>query len=355
MYSFDNGRKKKSRLFFWSLLSVAILIVLSLTAVVGVRFFYFENLKPRSTTNETIVVTIDPGATAPQIAVILEEKGIIRARWAFEWYARLSGANNKFKAGTYNLSPALPVQDIVTALTEGKIATDSLTILPGKTLADIKATFRTAGYSEDDIEFAFDPANYRDHPALSDLPVDGELEGYLYPETFQKTADTSAETIVRQALDEMNNTLTPEIIEGLKAKGLTVHQGVTLASIVEMESAHPEDRTKIAQVYLRRLSIGMRLEADPTAKYGARLVGLEESVKTDTPYNTYFHDGLPPGPISNITSDSLRAIVYPADTDYLYFVASDPDENGDNTTLFSRTLQEHEALTAQYCIELCGQ
>lgn len=354
MYKLETGKKRRSKKTFWGLFLLSFLTVAAVVTTFSVRYFYMEALKPRSSVNETIAVTIDPGATSPQIAKILVDKGIIRAAWAFEWYTRLTGANNKLKAGTYNLSPALPVQDIVGLIIDGKVATDSVTILPGKTLDDIKAVFRDSGYSDQDIDSALDVKNYQDHPVVAYLPDGADLEGFLHPETFQKTAETSAETIIRQSLDELDNIITQDVIDGLKARNLTVYQGIILASIVEKESAHPEDRTKVAQVYLKRLAIGMRLEADPTAQYGAKKVGLSDlSNSSDTPYNTYKIDGLPPGPISTISTDSLMAVVNPAATDYLFFVANDIEENGG--TVFSYTLAEHEANALKYCKKSCGR
>jgi UPF0755 protein len=355
MYKLETGRKKKSKLFIGVLVSLAVLMFTAIAGVLTVRYFYLENLKPRSTINETISITITPGSTTTEIATLLEERGIIRAKWAFEWYARLSGANNQFKAGTYNLSPALPVRDIVSIITEGKVATDTLTVLPGSTIDDIKKVFKASGYSDEEISDAFQRDNFRDHPVVASIPEGLDLEGYLYPDSYQRTADTTAESMVRAALDRMETALTPDVVNAFTAQGLSVHQGITLASIVEKESAHPEDRAKIAQVFLKRLSIGMRLESDPTATYGARKAGLVESITTDTPYNTYTIDGLPPSPISTVTIDAIEAVINPAQTEYLFFVASDPDENGDNTTYFSFTLEEHQRLTEQYCKVLCGR
>ena len=127
-----------------------------------------------------------------------------------------------------------------------------------------------------------------------------------------------------------------------------MHQGITLASIIEREASTPEDRSRVAQVFYRRISEGRRLQSDATALYGAALNGAEPSAHYESAYNTYSHDGLPPGPISNVSASSLAAVANPASTDYLYFVAGD-----DGQTYFSHTLAEHEALTQQHCTRAC--
>ena len=175
------------------------------------------------------------------------------------------------------------------------------------------------------------------------------LEGYLYPETFHRTATTSPEEIIKQSLDEMQKHLTPDLRAAIVRQGLTVHDGIKLASIIEQEVSNPEDKKVVAQVFLKRLREGIALESDPTALYGAVKDGAEPSLQYDSPYNTYNNRGLTPTPISNVSQSSLEAVAHPANTDYLYFVAGD-----DGKTYFSRTLSEHEALTEQHCKKLCN-
>jgi UPF0755 protein len=131
-------------------------------------------------------------------------------------------------------------------------------------------------------------------------------------------------------------------------RGLSMHEGIILASIVEQEVSTPEDRAKVAQVFYNRMKRGMLLQSDVTAFYGAHILGVSPSTHVDSPYNTYVHPGLPVGPISNVSATSLQAVANPANSDYLYFVAGD-----DGTTYFSHTQAEHEALVRQYCIKLC--
>jgi UPF0755 protein len=143
--------------------------------------------------------------------------------------------------------------------------------------------------------------------------------------------------------------LTPSVRSAFAAQGLSAYQGIILASIVEKEVSKPSDRAQVAQVFLSRLKQDMMLGSDVTAYYGAIVAGKEPSVTYDSAYNTRIHKGLPAGPISNVSENSLQAIASPAGTDWLYFVAGD-----DGNTYFSKTLEEHEALTQQHCHALCS-
>lgn len=332
---------------------VIVLAGVALTLVVGatimVRHVYFANLRPVNSADHTVQsITVDSGSTVDQIGRQLEDAGLIRSAWAFKLYVSSKELRSDLQAGTYSLYPALSVAEIVSLLTHGKVSTNLVTILPGQRLDQVRDTLIVYGFPESDVDAALDPTAYRGNPVLVDKPVGASLEGYLYPESYQRTGMTTVSEIVSQALNEMGKQLTPELREAFAAQGLSTYQGIILASIVEKEAANESDRKQVAQVYLKRLEEGMRLEADPTAHYGARLDGAALTVKYESPYNTYFIDGLPPTPISNVSAVSLQAVAHPADTEWLYFVAGD-----DGKTHFARTLPEHEANTAQYCKKAC--
>lgn len=335
---------------------IIVLIVGSTAGVITVREYYNQNLEPVSASQNTVLVTIAPGSTAPQIAEQLHNQGLIKSSWAFERYIAIKNVRDKLKAGSYYIRPSQSVKDIVDILTQGKVATDLVTILPGKRIDEIKTAFvNKSGFSPEQVDSAFVPEKYADHPALSDKPRQASLEGYLYPETFQKTAETLPDSIIRLSLDEMHKYLTPDIRAGITKQGLTVHQGVILASIIEREVGNVSDRPKVAQVFLKRLRADMPLESDATASYGAILDGAEPSITYNSVYNTYKHKGLPPGPISNSSQTSIAAVANPADTDFLYFVSGDDDPDGNSVTYFSKTLQEHEANVAAHCLKKCGR
>jgi UPF0755 protein len=332
-------------------LAIAIVLgVLIIGATATVRYVYNQNLKPVSSSQTAQAITIESGATVEQIGDLLEKKGLIRSAWAFKLYVSSKEVRNALQAGTYELAPSQSVEEIVSQLTHGKIVTNLVTVLPGQRIDQVRSRLLQDGFSEADVDNALNPANYADNAALVDKPKGASLEGYLYPDSFQRTSGTTASDIVTGALKEMDTHLTPDLREAFSKQGLSTYQGIILASVVEKEVPSAQDRQQVAQVFLKRLRIGMPLQSDATAHYGAILDGAKPSSRYESPYNTYFIKGLPPTPISNVTSSSLDAVAHPSGTDWLYFVSGD-----DGTTHFSKTLADHEANVNQYCKKLCSQ
>lgn len=319
-------------------------IILLAGATIAVRYAYYANLKPRSVNTEVRLITIDTGASVETIGNILQKEKIIRSAWAFRLYVSSREVGGDLKAGSYELASSQSVPEIVAQLTGGKVATDLVTILPGQRLDQIRKHFIQDGFSEQDVDKALDPQTYANHPALVDKPKDASLEGYLYPDSYQKTASTSAQSIVEAALDQMNTVLVPDLRSAFVKQGLGTYQAIVLASVVEKEVSRQQDRDQVAQVFLARLRIGMRLQSDATASYGAILAGQKPSPSFVSAYNTYQNVGLPPTPISNVTGSSLRAVAHPAETDWLYFVSGD-----DGATHFAKTLADQEANIRRYC------
>lgn len=335
----------------WLLLAIAPFVLLFISAV-GVALWYQANLRPLSTSEQQIIVTVPAGASSKEIAILLEEKGVIRSQAAFEWYTRLNNYRDSMQAGGYRFSPNDSVQEIVARLISGDVASDLVIVLPAQRVDELKATFVDYGFDREEVNQAFNAKNYANHPALAYKPAEASLEGYIYPDSYQRTDQTKPSEIVTKALDELDSAITPALRQRFSEQGLSVHDAIILASIVESEvSAESGDRSTVAQVYLKRLREGIPLQADPTAQYGTLFAtGTTDGWRNyDTPYNTYLHTGLPIGPISNVSASSLQAVAYPADTEYLYFVSGD-----DDVTHFSHTLAEHEAKAAQYCIKKCA-
>lgn len=338
-FIYGEGRKRSLQ---YSIIIISLIIIVSLIGGgLYVKNLYTSNLAPLSSNSKEQIVIIDSGSTPTQIAKLLKEKLIIRSDRAFEWYVRQHKLNNKLKAGTYTLSQSQSVLDIVNVLTDGKVATDLVTILPGKRIDQIRQGFVDQGFDPVEVDQALDPAVYKPaYPILKELPVSASLDGYLYPETFQKTADTKLKDIIKLSLDEFTAKLTPNIEAGFRAQGLSTHRALTLASIVEKEVGPYEERRQVAQVFIKRLSQKIRLESNATDAYA----------KIDQSYDTYKIDGLPPGPISNVSESSMKAVADPTSTDWLFFVSGD-----DGNTYFSRTIQEHEKLVNQHCTTACGR
>lgn len=328
-------------------------VVLAIAAILGGIWFsknyYQQSLKPVSNSQNTVTVVIPKGSSLDQVADILAQAKLIRKAWAFKQYMVNNSYEDAIQAGTYAIKPSQSVQDIAAIITQGKVASSLVTIKPAQRLDQLEQALINSGFSPGDVKAALNPERYDGHPALVDKPREASLEGYLYPESFQKTAQTTPEDIIRASLDEMQKRLTPARREAFVAQGLSVHKAIILASIIEREVPEGGERPQVAQVFLKRLSIDMKLQSDATSSYGAVLDGVEPSLTYDSLYNTYNYPGLPPGPISNVSESSLQAVAQPATTDWLYFVSGD---NG--ITYFSKTLEEHEALTAQHCKKLCN-
>lgn len=333
-----NGRRKQ-----WPRLLAISLVVLAALAggsIYAAQRVYKDNLKPVSSSEKRISVTIPLGSSLSEITKLLKDNGLIRSDWAFSQYVRNKNIQDSLKAGTYSLSPSQSVQEIADIITQGKIDTNVFRILPAERIEETRANLINSGYAEAEVDAALKPDLYRNHPALADMPSSvTSLEGYLYPETIHKTAETKPEEIVRLFLDEMHKRLTPEIRNGIVAQGLTVHDGIILAAIIENEvsNVNLEEKPQVAQVFLKRLKIGMKLESDATAAYG-NILG-----QSPNQYDTYTVLGLTPTPISNVSDFSLKAVANPASTSWLYFVSGK-----DCVTRFSTTIEEHEAKIAQY-------
>ena len=332
----------------WPVLIIALIIILG-GGVWAARTWYNRNLAAVSSSTQVVYFPIETGSSLQEIAQDLSRVHLIRSATAFETYVRGRQLYAKMQAGTYALTPSMSTPQIVDKIVKGEVSKNYVTILPGKTIKQIKQAFLQAGYSDTELDTAFDPATYAGHPLLASLPAGNSLEGLMYPDSFQRDAVTPASTLVRESLDEMQTHLTQDVLAGFSAQGLTAYQGITLASIVYAESGSPQSEPTVAQVFLLRLKQGIALGSDVTAFYAASLAGQDKTLGVDSPYNTRLHSGLPPGPIGSFTDIALKAVAHPSNTDYLFFVAGD-----DGTIHFSHTEQEHEQAIKQYCTKACS-
>lgn len=332
------------------LVLLGVLVVLGIASLVGVRHLYYQKLGPVSKDQTTQVITIKSGSTSKEIANLLESKHLIKSAWAFELYVHSKQVGDKLKAGTYALSPSQGTKEIIATISKGAVTTNLVTILPGRRIDQVRADLINAGFQPEAVDRALEPSQYADMPVLAYKPAGASLEGLLYPDSFQRTADTDPSVIIRESLAEMGQHITTDLQTAYANHGLSVYQGLILASMLEKEVSKPSDRAQAAQVFLKRNSTGMMLGSDVTAFYGAILAGKPPTTGYDSPYNTLLHTGFPPTPISSISANSLQSAANPAGTDWLYFVAGD-----DGNTYFSTNLQDHQALTAKYCHKLCGQ
>lgn len=346
-------RLRSPKRFSWRSgpLIFGVLLIVIAGGFFAAHSWYNRNLAavdPDST--QTQYFTVVSGSTVHDIASDLKKADLIRSQQAFVAYVRGKELFDQLQAGSYSFNRSMSTPQIVAKMVNGDVAKGLITIPSGKTLGQIREVLKKAGYNDAELDIALSPVTYAGHPVLASLPKGQTLEGYLYPDSFQKIATTPPTAIVRQSLDEMQQHLTSDVLAGFSAQGLSEYQGITLASIVYAESGSPQSEPIVAQVFLSRLKQGMPLGSDVTAFYAAQQAGQGKSLGVDSPYNTRIHSGLPPGPIGNFTDIALKAVAHPSNTDYLYFVAGD-----DGTIHFSHTEAEHEQAISKYCQKLCSQ
>jgi len=302
----------------------------------------YASIPPRTQDEAApILVRIRPGMSAGQVADELHRQGLIRDKGYFLGVARVLGSETRIQAGTYAVTPGATLFSLLRDFQQGNVVQVRVTIPEGYTVRDIARRLAAHGLVDEERFVRLALGEYRAVVAGTELPT---LEGYLFPDTYYFTLDMTEEQILAAMLARFRQVVLPHVERG--GQGLSAHQVVTLASIVEREAKVAEERPVIASVYLNRLRIGMPLQADPTVLYALngnvdRLLHAHLSV--DSPYNTYLYAGLPPGPIASPGLESILAVLYPADTGYLYFVA-----RGDGTHVFSHTYAEHERAVSRY-------
>ncbi len=323
------------------------------TCALSIFGWYTWAISPVSGDDVQQKFTVNSGETPSVIAKHLEEQRLIKSAFAFELFARLHGQADSLKAGHYRVSPSQSVADIVSMFMNNQNETYNVFIPPGltlKQLADpsIKGSFANQGFSQTEIQKAF-AASY-DSQLLKDKPSSASLEGYIFPETFQVKVGDSLESILARSFDELHGKLqTDGMLQKFSEKRLSIHQALTLGSIVQKETDDPASQKQVAQVFHSRLQIGMSLGSDVTFIYAAAQLGVEPTTDLDSPYNTRIHTGLPPGPVATMNYSALEAVADPAPGDYLFFVAGD-----DGTIHFSRSDDEHQQQVQQYCKILCA-
>ncbi|RLB35311.1 MAG: endolytic transglycosylase MltG [Deltaproteobacteria bacterium] len=321
--------------FVLSIIGVFFIVVVFL----GLGLFLISPAK-KGAEKETFVVR--KGMALREVATGLEKRELIRSKEFFLLWARFKGYGKHIKAGEYSLGAYMSPVEILEKLHRGIIITHPVTIPEGYTIAQIAQLLDDKGVVKKEVFLSL----ARDPAVLKRYGIPGpSLEGYLYPDTYRFGSGVSAEVVVDTMVRRFF-----QVVRPLKARmselGLSMKQVITLASIVEKETSRPEERPTIASVFLNRLKRGMRLESDPTVIYGIKNFNgnlTRKDLARKTPYNTYAIRGLPPGPIANPGLESIRAVVYPAKTDYLYFVSKN-----DGSHHFSRTLAEHNRAVQIY-------
>ena len=302
-----------------------------------------------------VTFVVEPGAAPDAIADALRNEGIITDARRFQLLVGLTGSGREIRAGCYVFGAGTPAADVLRRLRGGITASQLLAIPEGKRLEEVGATLERAGIStSDQWETALASAPVANLP--SPPPAGASLLGYLLPASYPLLCKSSADQMVSAMIDAFSAQVTPTVIAAARARGLNLHQLLTLASIVEREAVLKEEQPVIASVFLNRLADRVPLQADPTVQFAVAQANpprpggtwwktdlTETDLRISSPYNTYRNAGLPPGPIANPGIGAITAVANAARTDYYYFVAK-----GDGSHAFSRTLAEHNANVARY-------
>jgi len=289
------------------------------------------------------VVEVPAHKGVVEVAEILDDAGVIRSRVGFVLLALARGSFRSLKAGEYQIPPGTNTVRVLELLEGGKVLQHLVTFQEGSTLGELARQLETERLTpaQDILRVA------KDALFLKTLDIQADsVEGYLFPDTYQFVKGMTAEEILARMVARMREKLSPEIVAEARAREFTLHQMLTLASIIEKEAVESSEMPLISAVFWNRLRRDMPLQADPTVQYAVgkdRKRLTREDLQTDSPYNTYRRQGLPPGPIASPGRAAIQAAVRPAKVNYLYFVAMD-----DRHHQFSTNLADHNAAVARY-------
>ncbi|MQA30253.1 MAG: endolytic transglycosylase MltG [Luteitalea sp.] len=319
---------------------IVVLLGLMIAAAGAAYVLYQRVNQPfRGYQGEAQLVDIPPGATPRTIGERLVAAGVVRDARTYRLALWLSGDARRLQAGEYRFDRPMAATEVVQKVARGDVELVTITFREGLTIGEMSKIFESNGFGS----AASFVAAARDPSAVQALDPDArDLEGYLFPDTYSVPKRTDAIRLVKAMTDQFLRELTPPLHQAAQARGLTVRQHVTLASLIEKETGRGEERPLIASVYSNRLKIGMALQCDPTVIYALMLAGRydgnlrRDDLLFDSPYNTYRYAGLPPGPIAAPGRGALEAAGSPAESEYLYFVS-----RNDGSHEFARTLAEH--------------
>jgi len=319
--------------------SIAVVFIFSVI-LTGYVWHNYVN-QPASVTSEEVVYEVSPGMAFRAVAKDMQQKGLLRSSEFFVILAKIKGIGNKMKTGEYALNKNMTPNEILNVIISGKSIERKITIAEGLSIFEIADIFDGLGLAsrEDFLKLVTDQEFIK---SILGESFDS-LEGYLFPETYSFTKYTEMKSLVTEMVKKFQENY-KEIESLSRVSGMTKHQIVTLASIVEKETGAPQERPLISSVFHNRLKKGMRLQTDPTIIYGkAKLSGKIEinitkaDLTTPTTYNTYTISGLPPGPIASPGKEALLAAVQPAESEYLFFVS-----HNDGTHEFTKEYKDHK-------------
>ncbi|WP_410512198.1 endolytic transglycosylase MltG [Paenibacillus sp. BR2-3] len=333
--------------------TVLILILLLAAAVGGGAWYIWNGMQPVDSAGPAVTFTIEKGMGSSEIADLLEKNGIIRKSLFFKGYLKWTKEGSQFKAGTYSAKPGDTYDDLITRLNAGDVVKEEtvvFTIPEGYTAEQVVDKLEEAWKIDSAVflELVNSGATLKKTDVLGipeDKGIRHRLEGYLFPETYEIVKDSTAQEVVEVMLEQLEKKLNtiPDWQQKLKERGLTLHELLTVASLVEREVVVDSERPLVAGVIYNRLKKGQKLEIDATVQYlldkpKERL--LNKDLEVDSPYNTYRNVGLPPGPICNPGQAAIEAALSPKASDYFFYVTK---KDGSQGHLFAKTYKEHLA------------
>jgi UPF0755 protein len=293
-------------------------------------------------------IEIEPGASAQSVIDQLSATGLLQNPVLFRSYIRYLGFDRGIESGMYDLRGSMSMRELATALQTARVDALTLVVPEGWRAEQVAERIQTLEISIGSAEFLNAMGSQPDDLTLSfDLPPSSSLEGFLFPDTYSLDPGITADELVLLMLSNFEQRVDGSLRQAITSQGLSLYEAVILASIVEREAVVPEERPRIAAVFLNRLAVGMKLDADPTVQYAlASAIQAEwwpqltlEDLQIDSPFNTYRYTGLPPAPIASPGLDSLRAIAFPLITSEYYFRALC---DGTGLHAFAETFDEHQ-------------
>jgi peptidoglycan lytic transglycosylase G len=331
-------------------MSLRIILGLLLVAVVALGIAAYQTIRwaegPVIPTEEhppSKVVVIPDGSTFQFVAALLEREGLIKSRSVFVLIGKSQSADRKVQAGEYELNPGMTPAEILSKLLNGEVLLHPLTIPEGLTITQIADVVSQQGLT-DRVEFL---RLAKDRAFVASLGIKAEtLEGYLYPDTYKFPRPIEAREVLVAMVEQLRQVVGPDLLARMQELKMTIHEVLTLASVIEKETGAGDERPEISAVFHNRLKKHIPLQSDPTVIYGLPAFDgnlHKKDLSSPSPYNTYRVQGLPPGPIANPGIQAIRATLYPSDSRSLYFVS-----RNDGTHQFSATLIEHNKAVEKY-------
>lgn len=351
--SFGQRRSGRRRKWFTLFLGVCLLLLL---AAGGGAYYVYQALQPVKAEGVQMQkrISIPPGSSVKDIGALLEKEGLVRSGTIFAYYVQAKGNGSRLQAGEYQFQVGQTIDQLVDSMIDGKAIIDNIrfTIPEGWNVEQIASSLEKKGIvNKQKFLTEVNQGQFPQYPFVASIPKkEGRkyrLEGYLFPETYEVEKGATEHEIIAKMLAQFQKELKPEWLESLKKRKMSLDDAVNLASIVEREVVVDKERPIVAGVYFNRMRDGWLLQADATIQF---VLGKQRDrityndLKVNSPYNTYLHPGLPPGPIASPGRASLQAVAQPAQHDYFFYVTK---KDGTSEHFFSRTLQEHEAQDAK--------